>query len=37
LRAPNLLDQNFVAGRPNQVWVADITDIATGEGWLYLA
>ena len=35
--APNLLDQNFVAGRPNQVWVADITDIATGEGWLYLA
>jgi putative transposase len=32
--APNLLDQNFVAGRPNQVWLADITYIATGEGWL---
>jgi putative transposase len=35
--APNLLDQNFVANRPNQVWLADITYIATGEGWLYLA
>jgi len=37
LVAPNLLDQNFVADRPNQVWLADITYIATGEGWLYLA
>src|SRR6202795_5324149 len=35
--APNLLDQNFVADRPNRVWLADITYIATGEGWLYLA
>jgi transposase InsO family protein len=35
--APNLLAQNFVADRPNQVWLADITYIATGEGWLYLA
>ena len=35
--APNLLDRNFVADRPNQVWLADITYIATGEGWLYLA
>jgi len=35
--APNLLDQNFVADRPNQVWLADITDIPTAEGWLYLA
>jgi hypothetical protein len=33
--APNLLDQNFVADRPNKVWLA--TYIATGEGWLYLA
>ena len=23
--APNLLDQNFVTDRPNQVWLADIT------------
>ena len=35
--AANLLDQNFVADQPNQVWLADITYIPTGEGWLYLA
>ena len=35
--AENLLDQNFVADRPDQVWLADITYIPTGEGWLYLA
>jgi putative transposase len=35
--AANLLDQNFVADLPNQVWLADITYIPTGEGWLYLA
>jgi len=35
--AENLLDQNFVAERPDQVWLADITYIPTGEGWLYLA
>lgn len=35
--APNLLQQDFSTERPNQVWVTDITSIATGEGWLYLA
>lgn len=35
--APNLLQQEFVAAAPNRVWLADITYIATGEGWLYLA
>src|SRR5690242_18607100 len=35
--AENLLDQNFDADRPDQVWLADITYIPTGEGWLYLA
>jgi putative transposase len=35
--AANLLDQNFAADRPDRVWVADITYIPTGEGWLYLA
>src|SRR6516225_1027552 len=35
--AENLLDQNFVTDRPDQVWLADITYIPTGEGWLYLA
>ena len=35
--APNLIERNFVAAAPNQVWLADITYIPTGEGWLYLA
>jgi len=35
--APNHLDQDFTATAPNQRWVADITYIRTGEGWLYLA
>ncbi len=35
--APNLLKQEFAAPAPNRVWLADITFIATGEGWLYLA
>ena len=35
--APNLLQQDFSAERPNQKWVADITCISTDEGWLYLA
>jgi len=35
--APNLLNRDFTAARPNQVWVTDITYIPTLEGWLYLA
>jgi len=35
--APNLLKQDFAAEAPNQKWVGDITYLATGEGWLYLA
>ena len=35
--APNLLEQTFVATRPNQIWLADITCVPTSEGWLYLA
>jgi len=35
--APNLLDRNFVAAAPNQVWLADITYVETDQGWLYLA
>jgi transposase InsO family protein len=35
--APNLLNRQFLADKPNQKWVADITYIPTGEGWLYLA
>jgi transposase InsO family protein len=32
-----MLDQQFVAQRPNQKWLADITYVQTREGWLYLA
>lgn len=35
--AENLLDQQFQAARPNQVWLSDLTYIRTQEGWLYLA
>ena len=35
--AANLLQRNFTASAPNQVWTGDITYIATDEGWLYLA
>jgi putative transposase len=35
--APNLLDRNFATERPDTVWLADLSYIATGEGWLYLA
>jgi len=35
--APNLLNQNFEATRPNEKLVSDITYIWTDEGWLYLA
>ncbi|WP_242651712.1 IS3-like element ISCce3 family transposase [Ruminiclostridium cellulolyticum] len=35
--ADNILNQDFTASRPNQIWVADITYIPTDEGWLYLA
>lgn len=35
--APDLVDRNFSADEPNRLWVADITYIPTGEGFLYLA
>jgi putative transposase len=35
--SPNLLQQKFTASVPNRVWLADMTYIPTGEGWLYLA
>lgn len=35
--APNLLQRNFTAEQPNQVWAGDITYIWTVQGWLYLA
>lgn len=35
--AENVLNQQFKAKAPDQVWTADITYIDTVEGWLYLA
>jgi transposase InsO family protein len=35
--APNRLERNFTADRPDRVWLADISYIPTDEGWLYLA
>ena len=35
--APNLLQQDFTADKPDQKYVSDITYIWTEEGWLYLA
>ena len=35
--APNLLDRRFDGWQLDQAWTADITYIATNEGWLYLA
>ena len=34
---PNVLDRRFDGWKVNRAWVGDITYIATGEGWLYLA
>jgi putative transposase len=35
--APDLVQRNFRAAGPNQLWVADITYIPTWEGFLFLA
>ena len=35
--APNLVAQDFKAARPDEVWTADLTYVATAEGWLYVA
>jgi transposase InsO family protein len=35
--AENVLDRQFQPAAPDQAWAADITQVWTGEGWLYLA
>jgi putative transposase len=35
--APDLVDRDFTAAAPNQLWVADITFVPTANGFLYLA
>ena len=36
-RYPNLLNREFIADKPNQKWVTDISYIHTGQGILYLS
>jgi len=35
--ATDLVERDFRVAAPNVLWVADITYLRTGEGWLYLA
>jgi putative transposase len=35
--APDLVHRQFATPAPNRLWVADITYVRTGAGWLYLA
>ncbi len=34
---PDLVERRLSADSPNRVWVADVTQHETDEGWLYLA
>ncbi len=36
-RPADLVDRNFVASRPNQLWVADLTYVASWSGFVYVA
>lgn len=35
--APDLVERDFTAMAPNELWVADITDVPTTSGFLYLS
>jgi putative transposase len=37
LRPPDLVDRDFSARRPNELWVADLTYVATWRGFVYVA
>ena len=36
-RPPDLVDRDFNASRPNELWVADLTYVATWRGFVYVA
>ena len=35
--APDLVNRDFTASKPDETWVADITYVPSHEGWLFLA
>ena len=35
--APDLVNRDFTASRPDEIWAADVTQFWTTEGWLYFA
>lgn len=37
VRPPDLVDRDFTASRPNELWVADLTYVATWRGFVYVA
>jgi putative transposase len=37
VRPPDLVEREFSASRPNQLWVADLTYVATWAGFVYVA
>ena len=37
IRPPDLVEREFTASRPNQLWVADLTYVATWAGFVYVA
>jgi putative transposase len=37
MRPPDLVEREFEASRPNQLWVADLTYVATWTGFVYVA
>ena len=37
VRPPDLVDRQFTAPRPNQLWVSDFTYVATWKGFVYVA
>ncbi|BBJ37544.1 hypothetical protein SSPO_002620 [Streptomyces antimycoticus] len=36
-RPPDLVDRDFTASRPDQLWMADMTYVRTRSGWAYVA
>src|SRR4029450_4179785 len=37
VRAPDLVNRQFTATRPNQLWVSDFTSVASWSGTVYVA